>query len=161
MYGFSRMTPVVSRVVTAGSGYDVGGGFSVPEHAMFHSVPAQPPVSVESRVYHCCCGQARTSPSVTESATYPPDAHPYRDECSMRLPRTCTRRIGAAWETAHRMSPPEGVTARFSTERQKFCVALPSNHSASAQTPPVMFTSSGRVPRPEIAVWKPAFTCTG
>nr|WP_306467641.1 hypothetical protein [Streptomyces thermoviolaceus] len=43
-------------------------------------------------------------------------------------PFTWTRRIGPAWATAQRSSPSGGTMVRFSAARQKFWVALPSNH---------------------------------
>ncbi len=61
------------------------------------------------------------------------------------------RRYGAACETAQRSVPPVGLTDMFSAERQKFCVALPWNQSASARTEPLIVTSSGERPRP--ATW--------
>ena len=73
----------------------------------------------------------------------------------MRFPRTCTRRIGAACETAHRFVPPSGSIARFSTLRQKFWVALrssPQFQPESTFTAPAIVTSSGLRPRPAIAV---------
>ena len=63
----------------------------------------------------------------------------------------CTRRIGAACETAHSVVPPPGTMARFSTERQKFCVALvwsPRFQPLSTVTPPLSCTSPGFWPRP-------------
>ena len=90
----------------------------------------------------------------------PPDAQPYDDGKTARSPATWMRRIGAACETAQRFSPVNGVIVRFSIERQKFCVALPPNHCASAHTPPVMLTSSGLRPRPLIEVLNPMCACT-
>ena len=63
----------------------------------------------------------------------------------------CTRRIGAACDTAQRVVPPAGSTDRFSAERQKFCVALdvsPRFQPLSTLMLPVIFTSSGFWPRP-------------
>jgi hypothetical protein len=48
----------------------------------------------------------------------------------------CIRRIGAAWDTAHRLNPPVGTTDMFSTPRQKFSVAFPCRQRASARMPP-------------------------
>ncbi len=62
------------------------------------------------------------------------------------------RRNGAAWETAQRLVPLTGLSARFSAERQKFCVALPLNQPASTVTSPLKVVSSGFRPRPEIEV---------
>ena len=46
----------------------------------------------------------------------------------------------------------EGVTAKFSSVRQKLHVALaPGSHWALTLTPPLMCTSSG--PRPRPATW--------
>ena len=47
----------------------------------------------------------------------------------------CTRRMGAACATAHRAEPGTWI---FSTDRQKFWVALPSNHCASTVRPPMV-----------------------
>ena len=66
-------------------------------------------------------------------------------------PLMCTRRIGAAWETAQRVVPPSGVTDRFSALRQKFWVAFfssPATQPASTLMLRVMFTSSGFLPKP-------------
>ena len=49
-----------------------------------------------------------------------------------------TRRIGAACATAHRSVPADGLIDRFSADRQKFWVALPSNQPASTVTSPLM-----------------------
>jgi hypothetical protein len=48
--------------------------------------------------------------------------------------------------------PFAGTRARFSAERQKFCVALPLNQPASTVTSPLMVVSSGDRPRPAIEV---------
>jgi hypothetical protein len=67
----------------------------------------------------------------------------------------CTRRIGAACDTAQRSVPPSGTTATFSTDRQKFCVAFfssPAFHPESTLTAPVMVTSSGFFPSPATVV---------
>ena len=54
---------------------------------------------------------------------------------------TCRRRRGAAWETAIRVTPlvDDGVTAKFSSVRQKLHVALALGiHWALTFTPPLM-----------------------
>ncbi|CAO0830141.1 hypothetical protein SMICM17S_12690 [Streptomyces microflavus] len=65
---------------------------------------------------------------------------------------TCIRRKGAAWETAQRLVPLTGFRVRFSAERQKFCVAFPSNQPASTVTSPLNVVSFGLSPRPAIEV---------
>src|SRR3954451_19611150 len=67
-----------------------------------------------------------------------------------------TRRIGAAWDTAHRAEPG---TMKFSADRQKFWVALPPNQPAPTVSPP-MLTSSGLRPSPITEVLKPTLTLT-
>ena len=66
------------------------------------------------------------------------------------------RRIGAACETAQRLVPPFGTIERFSTERQKFCVAFfssPRFHPLSTLIAPFCRrTSSGFWPRPATVV---------
>ncbi|MCU0153181.1 hypothetical protein N8H10_10345 [Curtobacterium flaccumfaciens pv. poinsettiae] len=67
------------------------------------------------------------------------------------MPFTWTRRIGAAWDTAHRSVPLSGAIATFSTDRQKFCVAFfssPAFHPESTFTAPLIVTSSGFLPSP-------------
>ena len=67
---------------------------------------------------------------------------------------------GAAWETAMRVTPlmvlfgtlDDGVTAKFSSVRQKLFSASPlGSHLALTVTAPSMCTSSGFCPRP--ATW--------
>src|SRR5689334_17440592 len=115
---------------------------------MFQFEPVQLPHWV-LRDNHCCWEPERTWPSITESAMKPPLDQPPSSSC--RLPRTCILRYGAACDTAQRSLPPVGLTDRFSASRQKFCVALPWNQSASACTAPLIVTSSGDRPRP--ATW--------
>ncbi len=113
------------------------------------------------RVIHCCCVPDWICPSILLSEIQPPLDQPPSD--SARLPRTCIRRYGAAWDTAHRSRPPVGVTDRFSADRQKFCVAFcePSGHqSASACTAPLITTESGLIPRPATWVKNPTLTLT-
>src|SRR5208282_6257040 len=107
---------------------------------------------------HCCCEAGTTLPSTTESARKPPLAQPALWLASKsnrsRSPLTWSSRRGAAWETAMRVTPlvDDGVTAKFSSVRQKLHVALaPGSHWALAFTPPSMVTSSGFRPRP--ATW--------
>src|SRR5271163_2543826 len=99
---------------------------------------------------HCCCEAGMTLPSTTESARKPPLAQPAfhfaSKSNSCNSPLTCSRRRGAAWETAIRVTffVDEGVTAKFSSVRQKLQVALALGiHWALTLTPPLMFTSSG------------------
>src|SRR5579862_1590971 len=79
---------------------------------------------------HCCCEAGTTVPSTSESARKPPLAQPALPFLSKanrcRSPLTCSRRSGAAWETAIRVTPfvADGVTAKFSSDRQKLHVAL-------------------------------------
>ncbi len=113
---------------------------------MFQLEPVQLP-RVELRVIHCCCVPERTWPSILVSAMKPPLAQPPSSRA--RLPRTCMRRYGAAWETAQRSVPPVGFTERFSAPRQKFWVAFcGGNQSASACTAPLIVTESGDWPSP-------------
>ena len=59
--------------------------------------------------------------------------------------------MGAACDTAQRSTPDSGSTARFSTDRQKFCVAFfssPAFHPESTLTAPLIVTSSGFLPSP-------------
>jgi hypothetical protein len=64
------------------------------------------------------------------------------------------RRNGAACETAQRLEPLLGLTARFSAERQKFCSATPWSDSLNASTvmSPLMTTPPGFWPRPATEV---------
>src|SRR6185369_7268183 len=147
--GFSRITGADGSVVYGGSGKLCAGAFFVPTNTMFQFAPFQLPSSL-FRVSHCCWLPDRTSPSTFESARNPPLDQP--PSSSTRSPRMCTRRIGAACDTAHRSNPPAGFTDRFSTTRQKLSVALPFLQRASALTPPLITTSSGDWPSPEICV---------
>ena len=70
---------------------------------------------------------------------------------------TCTRRIGAACETAHWLDQSVGVTVRFSADRQKLVSAvMPDGPFGSGCGPtvtaPVIATSSGEAPSPAIVV---------
>nr|BFE72215.1 hypothetical protein GCM10020092_055160 [Actinoplanes digitatis] len=132
----------------------------MPTKTWFQFEPDQEP-SCELRVIHCCWEPDWICPSIFVSDIQPPEDQPPSE--SARLPRTCMRRYGAACETAHRSSPPGGVTERPSAERQKFWVAFcePSGHqSASACTAPLMFTASGVRPSPATWVKKPTFAST-
>src|SRR5438445_13655025 len=144
--GFSRITGAASIVVYGGSGKLFVGAPSVPTNTIFQFDPAQLP-SVLLRVSHCCWLPDLTCPSTFESARKPPLDQP--PSSSTRSPRMCMRRIGAACETAHRSKPPAGLTDMFSTARQKFSVAFPFLHLASARMPPLMATSFGERPRPD------------
>src|SRR5579884_3020439 len=124
---------------------------------MFHTALLQPD-HLLLRDSHCCCEAGTTLPSTTESARKPPLAQPAppflskANRCSS--PLTCSRRSGAAWDTAIRVTPlvAEGVTAKFSSVRQKLHVALAFGiHSAVTLTPPLICTSSGFRPSP--ATW--------
>src|SRR5476649_821629 len=110
---------------------------------MFQPLPVQLP-NCELRVNHCCCPPELTWLSIFESAMKPPLDQP--PSSRTRLPRTCMRRNGEACETAHFSVPPLGTTAMFSAMRQKFCVALPLNHSALDSIVPLIVTSSGDMP---------------
>ncbi|GAA0384009.1 hypothetical protein GCM10009530_38600 [Microbispora corallina] len=140
---------MAGSVVYDGFGKPVGGAPATPAKTRFQFSPVQPPIW-ELRVSHCCCPPESTVPSIVESEIQPPLAQP--PSTSVRPPRTCMRRYGAAWETAHRSWPPVGVTDRFSAPRQKFWVALPWNQSASACTRPLIVTSSGDAPSPSTCV---------
>src|SRR6476660_8604684 len=125
---------------------------------MFHTALLHPD-HLLLRESHCCCDAGTTLPSMTESARKPPLAQPaFRflskaNRCSS--PLTCSRRSGAAWETAILVTffVDDGVTAKFSSDRQKLHVALASGfQSAGTFTPPLMFTSSGLRPSPATCV---------
>src|SRR5262249_36979922 len=109
------------------------------------------------RESHCCWEAGTTLPSMTESARKPPlaqPAFPFLSKANRcRSPLTCSRLSGAAWETAILvMCFVEGVTAKFSSDRQKLHVALAFGiQSAGTFTPPLMCTSSGFCPSP--ATW--------
>ena len=122
----------------------------MPTKTMFQLAPVQLPHSL-LREIHCCCGPAPTLPSMTESDIQPPLAQPLFWWSTM-LPRTCMRRNGTAWETAHCMVPPVGVTEKPSTPRQKVQVALLRGRLASEWTLPMMWTASGVAPRPRTCV---------
>src|SRR5262245_26174258 len=111
------------------------------------------------RESHCCCEAGTTLPSITESARKPPLAQPAFDFLSKAnrwsSPLTCSRRSGAAWDTAIRVTPlvADGVIAKFSRVRQKLHVALAFGiHSAGTFTPPLMWTLSGFRPSPATCV---------
>src|SRR5262249_37124191 len=107
------------------------------------------------RESQCCWEAGTTLPSTTESARNPPLAQPAfiflskANRCSS--PLTCSRLSGAAWETAIlvMLFVADGVTAKFSNDRQKLHVALAFGiHWAGTFTPPLMLTSSGLRPSP-------------
>ena len=102
---------------------------------MFQTEPDQLPYS-EFREMYCCCDPVDTSASILVSAMNPPLDQPWPRGSSCSSPRTCIRRNGAAWETAHRSLPSGGITIMFSASRQKLQVPLSLNQSASAWTCP-------------------------
>src|SRR6516225_3002473 len=125
---------------------------------MFHTALVHPD-HLLLRESHCCCEAGTTLPSMTESARKPPLAQPAfhrlskANRCSS--PLTCSRRSGAAWETAILVMflVADGVTAKFSSVRQKLHVALAFGiQSAGTFTPPLMCTSSGPCPSPATCV---------
>src|SRR5437763_15023815 len=143
------MTGSESIVVYGGCGKLSLGAPSAPTNTMFQFAPFQLPSSLP-RVSHCCWLPDLTCPSTLESARNPPLDQP--PSSSTRSPRICIRRIGAACDTAHRSNPLSDATDRFSAIRQKLSVALPFLQRASARTLPLIRTSSGERPRPEIWV---------
>ncbi len=106
---------------------------------MFQFEPVQRAHSL-LREIHCCCVAESTTPSTRTSLNQPPLAQPFF-WLSRMLPRTCMRRNGAAWDTAHCIvlspMPSVGVTAKFSAPRQKFCVALSWSRKALARRSPI------------------------
>ena len=58
------------------------------------------------------------------------------------------RRNGTAWETAHCIVPPAGVTEKPSPAFQNVQVALLLGRVASERTSPAMCTLSGDAPSP-------------
>src|SRR5438128_2226952 len=118
---------------------------------MFHDPPCQLE-RAEFLVRNCCCVPEERVASKTESAMKPPLDHPPSD--SVIDPFTCMRRKLVACDTAHTFTFESwvGVTAIFSTERQKFWVAFPPNQPAFERTAPVIFTSSGDLPRPRACI---------
>lgn len=136
-------------MVWGGLGKVVPGTPWLPTKTMFQLAPVQLP-SWELRVNHCCWLPELTCPSIFVSARRPPLDQPLSSRA--RLPRRCIRRYAAACETAQRSLPLVGLTDRFSAPRQKFCVALPWNQSASACTAPLTVTESGLSPSPATCV---------
>src|SRR3954451_14592806 len=112
-------------------GKDWAGAPWSPTKTMFQLEPDQLPIC-ESRVRNCCWEPDWIWPSTFVSAMKPPLDQP--PSSSARLPRTCMRRYGAAWETAQRSRPLLGVIDRPSAERQKFWVAFcaPSGHQSAS-----------------------------
>src|SRR5690348_8579775 len=92
------------------------GAFVSPTKTMFQFQPVHLAHSL-LRDIHCCCEPESTVPSTSVSDIHPPLAQPCIS-CSTRLPRTCIRRSGAAWETAHCIVPPVGTAEKFSVARQ-------------------------------------------
>src|SRR5512141_1161951 len=109
--------------VYGGLGHRPDGGFATPTKTMFQLAPVQVPHSL-LRDNHCCCEPEFTRPSILQSAIKPPLDQPPSHR--FRSPRTWTRRRAVACETAQMFtfSSSVGVTARFSTQRQKLQVAL-------------------------------------
>src|SRR6266702_1369857 len=97
---------------------------------MFQFEPVQLPHSQFLDI-HCCWVPEPTLPSMRLSDIQPPLAHPLC-WCSTISPRTCIRRNGIAWETAHCMTPPAGVTEKPSAALQNVVVALLFRALASA-----------------------------
>ena len=135
----------MSTVVYGGFGKLWPGAPCTPANTMFQFDPFQLPIW-SSREIHCCCEPEFTEPVTTLSARKPPLDQPLSSSC--RLPRTSTRRSGAAWETAQVSVPDGGTISMFSASRQKFSVALPPFQSAWTCTLPLMSTESGVSPRP-------------
>ena len=76
-----------------------------------------------------CCEPEIIVPSILESDIKPPlDQPPSK---STKLPFICMRRKGVAWDVAHLLVPPSGVTAIPATDLQKVHVAFPRIQSAS------------------------------
>ena len=117
---------------------------------MFQFEPVQLPHWV-LREIHCCWVAELTLPSTSASDIQPPLDQPLF-WLSFMPPRTCMRRKGTACETAHCMTPLEGVIAKPSAPRQKFWVALSPERKASECRLPVMLTLSGEAPTPRICV---------
>src|SRR5262245_42274762 len=88
---------------------------------MFHTALLHPD-HLQLRESHCCCEAGTTLPSITESARKPPLAQPAfhflskANRCNS--PLTCSRRSGAACDTAIRVTffVADGVTAKFSSD---------------------------------------------
>src|SRR5678815_5277872 len=134
--GFSRDSGVGLMKVFGVSGQVPPGRlFGMPTNTMFQTWPVQLP-HCALREIHCCCEPLPTSKSINESEIQPP----LRWRTRLLL-RTCMRRNGIACETAHCMPPPGGVTEKFSTPRQKFCVALLLGSAGSECTWLVMLLS--------------------
>src|SRR5262245_32437647 len=114
---------------------------------MFQFPPRHVPNS-QFREIHCCCEPEVIVPSTFESVRKPPLDHPPSQ--SLISPLMCVRRIDTPCETAQMLALPSivGVTAMFSTARQKLHVAFPRIHPALARTAPVIETSSGERPSP-------------
>src|SRR5262245_62622782 len=138
--GFSRDSGVgLTNVFGVVGHVPPGRLLGIPTNTMFHTWPVQLP-HCALREIHCCCDPLPTSKSIRESEIQPPLVQPPL-RCSTRLLlRMCMRRNGIACETAHCMPPPGGVTEKFSTPRQKFCVALLLGSTGSECTWLVMFT---------------------
>jgi hypothetical protein len=152
------MMGVRSITVYAGFGNVPSGAFSQPTKTMFQTALPQLP-HVLLRDSHCCCDAGTILPSTTESARNPPLAQPAfhfesnANRCNS--PLTCSRRSGAACETAMRVMflLSSGVTAKFSSVRQKLHVAFAFGiQLAGTLTPPLICTSSGFCPRPATCV---------
>ena len=103
-------------------------------HAREDLVPdgVRPAVEVLLRTRYCCCEPLITVlPVKSESEMKPPLANDGPVQKSIRVvsPSTCTRRIGAACETAQNSAAPRSrcpstLIVRFDSDRQKFVSAV-------------------------------------
>src|ERR1700747_342019 len=165
--GASRVTGLVARGVYGLPPHDVWAGQhcpgapTTPEKTWF-----QTPLVQESSLLfltrNCCCDPLITIlPSNSESAINPPLAKDGPEQKSKRVvnPLTCTRRIGAACDTAQNSATPPQPSAEFATklivrfdsERQKLSRAMQlfaPKHWLETLMAPLMTTSPGETPRP-------------
>src|SRR5262249_40233301 len=116
---------------------------------MFQLLPVQLP-HCALREIHCCCGPQPTLLSIREPELQPPLPKPLFWGTAT-WPATGMRRKGQACETAHWVVPPAAPVAKFSTARQKFCVALLLLRNASERMV-ATDTWSGDWPRPRTSV---------
>ena len=133
-YGRSLETGLVSRVVYGGVGKLCGGAPTVPAKTWFQT-PFDQPLRLELRTMNCCWLPLMVLPETAESEMNPPEANcgpAEQKSISDRPPLICTRRIGAACETAQNSLPvwqpvwPITLIVRFDIERQKFTSAVQS-----------------------------------
>src|SRR5688572_13082992 len=101
--------------VYAGLGQLPAGALTTPTNTMFQFEPVQLPHCV-LREIHCCCVAEFTFPSTSTSDIQPPLDQPLF-WLSFMPPRTCMRRKGTAWETAHWMVPLLGSMEKPSAPR--------------------------------------------